>query len=193
MNGRQLADEARRRRPGLHVLFTTGYAKNAIVHDGRLDAGVQLITKPFTYSMLAAKLRDLLDRDGGPPCILVVEDEALIRMVTVDTLETLGFRVEEAGSATEAVTKVKAVGKRIAAALVDMGLPDRKGDALLVELRAIEPGLRVVIASGYSQANLRSRVKADAATTFLAKPYDGRQLEAALKSLGVAAPNPSGG
>jgi CheY-like chemotaxis protein len=50
MNGRQLADAARRARPGLKVLFTTGYARNAIVHDGRLDPGVVLIPKPFTYA-----------------------------------------------------------------------------------------------------------------------------------------------
>ena len=61
MNGRQLAEEACRRRPGLEVLFTTGYARNAIVHDGRLDPGVQLITKPFSFAGLAAKVRDLLD------------------------------------------------------------------------------------------------------------------------------------
>jgi CheY-like chemotaxis protein len=61
MNGRQLADEARRRRPDLRVLFTSGYARNAIVHHGRLDPGVQLITKPFTFAGLAAKLRQVLD------------------------------------------------------------------------------------------------------------------------------------
>jgi PAS domain S-box-containing protein len=61
MNGRQLADEALRRRPTLKVLFTSGYARNAIVHHGRLDPGVQLITKPFTFSGLAAKVRGVLD------------------------------------------------------------------------------------------------------------------------------------
>ena len=61
MNGRQLADEAQRRRPGLKVLFTTGYARNAIVHHGRLDPGVDLIPKPFTYAALAAKVRRVLD------------------------------------------------------------------------------------------------------------------------------------
>jgi len=63
MNGRQLADEARRRRPDLKVLFATGYARNAIVRNGRLDAGVQLITKPYTFTALAAKLRQVLDDD----------------------------------------------------------------------------------------------------------------------------------
>ncbi len=47
MNGRQLADAARELRPGLKVLFTTGYARNAIVHEGRLDPGVALIAKPL--------------------------------------------------------------------------------------------------------------------------------------------------
>ena len=61
MNGRQLADEAQRRHPKLKVLFTTGYTRNAIVHHGRLDAGVELIGKPFTYDQLAAKVRQLLD------------------------------------------------------------------------------------------------------------------------------------
>ena len=63
MNGRQLADEALRRRPGLKVLFTTGYTRNAVVHNGVLDPGVQLIGKPFTVEELAAKLREVLD--GG--------------------------------------------------------------------------------------------------------------------------------
>jgi CheY-like chemotaxis protein len=63
MNGRQLADEARRRRPELQMLFTTGYARNALVHHGRLDPGVELIVKPFTYAALAAKIRALLEPD----------------------------------------------------------------------------------------------------------------------------------
>jgi CheY-like chemotaxis protein len=50
-----------RLRPNLKVLFTTGYARNAIVHQGRLDPGVDLIVKPFTYAALAAKLRQMLD------------------------------------------------------------------------------------------------------------------------------------
>jgi CheY-like chemotaxis protein len=61
MNGRQLAEEARRRRPDLKVLYTTGYARNAIVHHGRLDPGVDLISKPFSYSALAAKVREVLE------------------------------------------------------------------------------------------------------------------------------------
>ncbi len=63
INGRKLADEAVRRRPGLKVLFTTGYTANAVVHGGVLDSGVHLISKPFTLNHLAAKVRAVLDEE----------------------------------------------------------------------------------------------------------------------------------
>jgi PAS domain S-box-containing protein len=61
MTGRQIAEEAQRRFPGLKVLFTTGYARNAIVHQGRLDAGVELLAKPFTLDALEARIRRILE------------------------------------------------------------------------------------------------------------------------------------
>jgi CheY-like chemotaxis protein len=61
MTGAQVAAQARATRPSLKVLFTTGYARNAIIHHGRLDKGVQLITKPFSFEELAAKVRDIID------------------------------------------------------------------------------------------------------------------------------------
>jgi len=60
MNGRQLATEAQRRRPGLKILFTSGYTENAIVHHGRLDAGVLLLPKPYISSDLARMIRTAL-------------------------------------------------------------------------------------------------------------------------------------
>jgi signal transduction histidine kinase len=62
LNGRTLADEVRRKYPGLPVLFTTGYTRNAIVHQGRLDADVELLNKPYTEQDLARKIRKMLDR-----------------------------------------------------------------------------------------------------------------------------------
>ncbi len=62
MNGRKLADEALKRRSGLRVLFTTGYTRNAVVHNGVLDPGVDLLGKPYSVEQLAAKVRDILDR-----------------------------------------------------------------------------------------------------------------------------------
>jgi two-component system NtrC family sensor kinase len=61
MNGRNLAEAAQRRRPGLKVLYMTGYSRNAIVHQGRLDAGVSLMQKPFSQTMLAMRVRTVLE------------------------------------------------------------------------------------------------------------------------------------
>lgn len=61
MNGRELAQAARLMRPELPVLFTSGYTENAIVHHGRLDRGVYLLSKPYRRQELAAKVRQVLD------------------------------------------------------------------------------------------------------------------------------------
>jgi CheY-like chemotaxis protein len=61
MTGRQLAEAARVLRPELKVVYTTGYARNAIVHGGVLDPGTELLPKPFSYAALAAKIRTVLD------------------------------------------------------------------------------------------------------------------------------------
>ncbi len=64
MNGRELANEVKKLRPELPVVFATGYTRNAIIHHGRLDTDVDLLTKPFTTEALAKKLRQVLDDDA---------------------------------------------------------------------------------------------------------------------------------
>jgi PAS domain S-box-containing protein len=61
LNGRELAVEAQQHRPDLKVLFMTGYSRNAIVHQGRLDPGIEMIQKPMSQRELAGRIRDLLD------------------------------------------------------------------------------------------------------------------------------------
>jgi CheY-like chemotaxis protein len=65
MNGRRLADRALELRPGLPILYTTGYTRNAVVHNGMLDAGVAFLAKPFTIAQLARKIREVLDGAGA--------------------------------------------------------------------------------------------------------------------------------
>ncbi len=64
MTGRQLADEVALRRPGLKVLYTSGYTDNAIVHQGKLDPGVMLLSKPYRKSQLANMIRRALEGEG---------------------------------------------------------------------------------------------------------------------------------
>ena len=116
--------------------------------------------------------------------VLLVEDEVLVRMVTADALQDLGFRVEEAASASEALGKVGGLDGRLDAAIIDVGLPDRRGDALALEIRNRFAQLPIVIASGYSDSFVAG-LEGDALVGFLGKPYDSHQLTSVLDRLGV--------
>ena len=61
LNGRQVADAGRTLRPGLKVLFITGYAENAAVGNGHLDHGMRVLTKPFAMEALASRIRDMIE------------------------------------------------------------------------------------------------------------------------------------
>ena len=63
MSGRQLADAALAMRPGLKVLYATGYTRNAIVHNGVVDQNVVFLAAPFSIDALARKMRSVLDAD----------------------------------------------------------------------------------------------------------------------------------
>jgi PAS domain S-box-containing protein len=183
LNGRQLAERAVKLRPDLKVLFTTGYARNAIVHGGRLDPGVELLTKPFTQAALAAKLRDIIDARRSPGRVLVAEDEALIRMLAVEYLEEAGYKVDAAASATDAINKLRLIPGGVDAVVLDIGLPDRKGDALAQEIRSAYPSLPIVIATGHGAELLRRSLRGVGRIAFVEKPYDARTLVDALRKV----------
>jgi PAS domain S-box-containing protein len=185
MNGRQLADEARKQISELKVLFTSGYARNAIVHDGRLDPGVDLLPKPFSQAALASKLRDILDAKRVPGRILLVEDEYLIQMLATDYLQDAGFTVDAAGSASEAMNKLTLVKGGVDAVIVDLGLPDRRGDVLVREIRANNTSLPIVLATGQITDSVRAIFKDDERIGYVSKPYVADDLITALRALGL--------
>jgi PAS domain S-box-containing protein len=185
MNGRQLAEEAKRRRPGLKVLFTTGYARNAIVHDGRLDPGVELLTKPFSQTALSEKLRDIIDAKSSHARVLLVEDEVLIQTLAMEYLDEAGIKVDTATSATEALNKLQLVPGGVDAVILDMGLPDRRGEDLVREIRSLHPTLPIVIASGRDTEEVRKLLSNTPSIVFIRKPYLEEDLLAGLRSFGI--------
>jgi DNA-binding response OmpR family regulator len=118
--------------------------------------------------------------------ILVVEDEFLVRMFTVDALEDAGFRVIQAGTAAEAMAALRGT-TGFGAALVDIGLPDRPGDQLAEEIHALRADLPIVIASGRSSRELRDRFAGSPRIAILGKPYTAPLLLEVLAEMGVAA------
>ena len=171
---RELATEAQRLRPGLPVLFTSGYADDVIVHEGRLDEGVQLLSKPYAREELARRLRGLLR--VRHPVVLVVEDDALVRLSAVDMIEALGFRTLQAGDA-EAALAVLGGPEHIDILFTDIGLPGMRGPELARSALALRPGLKVVFASGYGDGGDEPVM---AGAVQLGKPYDQDQLAEVL-------------
>jgi CheY-like chemotaxis protein len=122
------------------------------------------------------------------PRLLFVEDEVLIQIVAEEDLTLQGFDVVVAGTAQAALEAAKAEHDGFAAAIIDIGLSDRGGDALAADLRALTANLQIVIVSGYDKDILGERFAADPLVQFLRKPYRSPQLIAALAAVNVAPP-----
>lgn len=122
---------------------------------------------------------------NSKPKILIVEDEVLVRMFAVDALEDGGFSVEQSATGAEALTKVQALQTEIVAAIIDLGLPDRTGDQVAADIRAIRADLPILIASGRSERELKERFALDGRVGIVVKPFTGPMLLDALEKLGV--------
>jgi signal transduction histidine kinase/CheY-like chemotaxis protein len=193
MDGRGLAEAVRAIRPSLKVLITTAYAGSVLIHEGRLDPGVELLSKPFSFGALASRIRELLDRDEDDQegkRILVVDDEVLLRMLVVDALAERGLHADEAGNYQDALAKVRSFSSQLAGAIIDIGLPDRPGDELVAQIRALGPHIPIILATGYAGEDVRQRFAQDAFVQIVGKPFDPRALMAKLASLGVRLRDP---
>jgi CheY-like chemotaxis protein len=122
------------------------------------------------------------------PRLLFVEDEVLIQIVAEEDLKLQGFDVVVAGTARAALEAAQEEPDGFAAAIIDVGLPDRGGDTLAEDLRAMRADLPIVIVSGYDKEVLGGRFAGDPLVHFLRKPYRSPQLIAALAQVNVALP-----
>jgi len=186
MSGREMVDLARAIRPHLRVLYTSGYTRNAIVHGGRLDPGVQIIAKPFTFDALSAKVRAVLD-SGRTGRILLVSADAAVRMLTADALTAAGHGVDEAETAAEALGKVRAARGGYNAVIIDESLPDGRGPTVLKEMRALHSDLPLLLTIG-DTTPADEGFPADRCTGTLVKPYHMEALRTALTELGASCP-----
>lgn len=188
-----LARKAKERLPNVAVLFTSGYTQNAIVHGRRLDAGVELLAKPYTREALARKIRHVLANHAQRrvargsqhsanenalknATVLLVEDDDLIRIAATEMLSDIGCKVKEARTAQQALRILD--DQPLDVLLTDVGLPGFSGLQLAREARARRPDLRVVLATG------DSGVKPEAerlGAIFIVKPYTPASLRQGLE------------
>ncbi|RYF39224.1 MAG: response regulator, partial [Comamonadaceae bacterium] len=163
---------------------------------GRLDAGVELLGKPYTVEALARKIRHVLGNQGqrqlagtaAPPLpaagagalrILFVEDDDLVRTSTAEVLADLGHAVESAPDAASALALLRPGAFDVL--MTDIGLPGMRGEALAAEARARDASLAVLVASG----NAIPPGTLPPGTMAIVKPYD---IETLMRMLAQVAP-----
>jgi CheY-like chemotaxis protein len=193
----ELARMTRERLPNIAVLFTSGYTENSIVHGGRLDPGLELLSKPYTREVLARKIRHVLANQTqrrqaaakavapGPPSevieaklkLLLVEDDAFIRMDTAEMLQDLGYDVIEADSGERGLDVLASTAVDIVVA--DVGLPGMSGPVFAAKAREAFPSVGLVFATGNSNLPEASRVSG---SVLLSKPFSATALDQAVKT-----------
>ena len=200
---RDLVRQAQARQPGIAVLYTSGYTENAIIHNGRLDSDVLLISKPYRREELARKLRGAIAQaqtrtpqaptDAPPPpnvsptgtspvTVLFVEDDALVRLSAVDYLQHLGYAVIEAGNAEQALEAIRS-RPEIAVLLTDLGLPGMGGAELIDAARRLRPSLAVAVLTGRSRKTLDDEDALPAGVPCIEKPYELEALRRTIETL----------
>ncbi|WP_216844710.1 PAS domain S-box protein [Rhodanobacter sp. L36] len=201
-----LARLARKQLPELAVLFTSGYTQNAIVHGGRLDEGVDLLSKPYTSETMARKVRSVLAAQaqrnaaarldavpilGGlsstisadaktvrPLRVLLCEDDDLIRIATHEMLEAKGFHV--VGTPRASVAEKHFRTDSFDVLVTDITLPDISGIELAKRLWQIVPDLPVVFSTGQLSDEA---IPLEGKVGTLLKPYGAAELMGEIRRL----------
>ena len=157
----ELAKIAKKILPNIAILFTSGYTQNAIVHGGKLDAGIELINKPYRHSDLARKIRmviekvkkeslkkDLVDSSENTNStvtkILVVEDNLDAQITLCELLTMLGYHAIGVSSAEDAIEQLATFD----ILLTDVNLPGISGIDLAKKAHALYPSKPIIISSG---------------------------------------------
>ncbi|WP_321858700.1 PAS domain S-box protein [Paraburkholderia tropica] len=193
-----MAKQAVGMHPGLKVLFTSGYTQNAIVHGGRLDPGVELLSKPYSRHELARRLRQLLDKPRYSPDADEVAQERAVAgpvpvtertriLVVEDDIDSLDAICEILVMTEYAPTKAAAPdvaldalrSGRFDVLLTDIELPGMSGLDLAGKAIALQPHIRVILASGHP---VPDDAVAGVASITLQKPYSIEQLVAAIRT-----------
>lgn len=193
----EMARQATQLLPHVKVLFTSGYTQNAIVHGGRLDPGVELLSKPYSLEDLAHKLRDILGTPGeaipaaaatrdtaqngaSEPTktlrVLVVEDDPASVDAVCEVLQVLGHDSAKAANAKQAMERLRT--DRFNVLLTDLNLPGDSGIELAQQAVAAYPRLHVVFASG---DELPNALPVGFPWKRLRKPYAIDELRSALQ------------
>ena len=135
---------------------------------------------PTVPEAAAPPADDALSRGSGT--LLLIEDEEMVRSLTREMLRRMGYRVIEASTGLDGINAVREKGDRIDLVILDIGLPDMRGDQVHRLIQEIAPEMKVLVSSGYSATEVVEEMKI-AAADFIQKPYSFSLLSEKLKRI----------
>jgi len=182
IGGRQSADRLIEIRPGMKVLFMSGYTADAILNQGILGHDVNFLPKPFTVDGLCSAVRSVLDSQSAIRRILVVDDEESIREMLKQSLEQAGFEIMTAADGRHA--RAQALGRPIDLIITDLAMPEEEGIELIRKFREQHPGLKIIAMSGAFGEGILNMARALGADATISKPLTPATI---LKSINEVA------
>jgi CheY-like chemotaxis protein len=175
VGGQELAAGLKFLKPGIRIMFMSGYADKVIAQDGVVAEGVRLIQKPFSPEDLAVQIRAAL---GSPePArtrILVADDDAGVRAFLAAVLASGGYEVVEAVDGRQALRQVRAGGADLA--IVDLVMPEQDGLETIPALRSELPGMGIIAISGAFGGQFLETATLLGADAVLSKPVSAELL-----------------
>ena len=178
VSGRELANRLEKLRPGIKVLFMSGYTDNAVMHHGVLEKSAEFIQKPFSPEELAGKVRAVLGSPTPFARIVVADDEAGVRGFLRAVLEQGGYEVIEAVNGKQAVEETLA--RRVDLVITDLVMPEQEGIETIRALRRDMPGIGIIAISGAFQGQFLKTAQLLGADAVLNKPVSAGLLLASV-------------
>ena len=181
MGGREVASHMVSMRPGIKVLFMSGYTGHTAAQNGALDSDVNFLPKPFSPDALCEKVRAVLGSATRIRRVLVVDDEAAGRELVSEILTSSGFQTFTANDGRDAKERVRA--NPVDLVITDLAMEGAEGIELIRTLRKEYPHIRIIAMSGTFGVDILRAARALGADATLTKPLSPATLLQSIEAL----------
>ena len=181
MGGKEVAKYLTALRPGIKVLFMSGYTGHSAAQHGNLDSDVNFLPKPFSPDALCEKVRSVLTSRSAIRRILVVDDEPALRELLAETLSSSGFKTFTAKDGRDARARIQK--DPVDLIITDLAMEGEDGIELIRTLRKENPEIRIIAISGTFGMEVLTAARALGADATLAKPISETALLHSIQAL----------
>ena len=171
INGVQTFREVKRLDPEAAVIMMTAYSVEDLVKEAIEEGAYAVVYKPFDIAVIIATIEELLHERT---LILVVDDQFSDRETLKEIMEDKGYRVATARDGAETIGMVKS--RHYDIIFLDVRLPDMNGIETFEKVKEIDPGVTVIMMTGYSEEDLLKRAVSEGAYTCIHKPFDMKKV-----------------